>query len=119
VEITYYDFYQWLTAYIFIIYSGIVFLLSLYIGLSKNIKYKKKEIRKKNSLKPILAYSVIIFFIGWSILMLYLKIGITISPTSYILPFKIIGILVYGRLIIQPVILLYIVRNVNYNNIWE
>jgi hypothetical protein len=105
---------EWFFAYSFIISSVSIFFLFLIIGMSGT------PIVIYNSIKPFYRFSRIRFiyvlaifavFFLWSYVMLKLKIGMTIYTDFEPLAFKLAGLLFYGRLFIQPVILAYIANS--------
>lgn len=112
---------DWLKAYSFVIISTVIFLFFLYIGISgPKIKvnlmhYTGFKSGKKISLVFVL-FMFVLFFL-WSYVMLKLRIGMTIYGDFEPLPFKLIGLLVYGRLILQPCILLYICLKYKYSKL--
>lgn len=110
----------WLLAYGFIITSCILFLFSLTLGLAgKNtVILPQSQIYNLNLNRLPLWFVIIIFgfFAAWSYLMVQLKIGMTIYAGFDPLPFKMIGILFYGRLILQPLILVWIAYSFNKSN---
>ncbi len=105
---------QWLSAYIFIFFSLIIFFTFLYLGISGK-KVKVIEIDKGNIQKvKIPLYNsiiIIVLFFLWSLVMLKLKIGMTIYTDFDPLPFKLTGFFFYGRLFLQPIILIYIANS--------
>jgi len=110
----------WLLAYGFIIASCILFLFSLQLGLAgKNIVILPQSQIYNLNFKRLPLWLVITifgFFAAWSYLMVELKIGMTIYADFDPLPFKMIGILFYGRLILQPLILVIIAYSFNTSN---
>jgi len=113
VPIPQYDWSTWLVAYCFVLISVPIFMLTLYVGLSgrpvqifPTVRLRWKS--KKRMGLPMLIMVFILFGL-WSYLMVNLKIGMTIYTDFDPLPYRIIGILFYGRLFVQPMILAYIV----------
>lgn len=104
---------DWLIAYAFVIISALVFVASLYIGLS-GTPIRVHATSQLNSKPPKLGLMLVLFafalFFFWSYLMLNLKIGMTIYADFDPLPFRLTGLLFYGRLFIQPLVLFYIAR---------
>ena len=94
----------------FILYSILisitVFIYSdyKYVLNKKIIVIKEKSLPLKKSYLLFYIFLIIIFFI-WSYLMLTLRVGITIYYDTQPLPFRLVGILFYGRLFLQPIIL--------------
>jgi hypothetical protein len=112
VPIPQYDWSTWLVAYCFVLISVPIFMLTLYVGLSgrpvqifPTVRLRWKS--KKRMGLPMLIMVFILFGL-WSYLMVNLKIGMTIYTSFDPLPYRIIGILFYGRLFVQPLILAYI-----------
>ena len=112
IEIPKYDWVSWLTAYNFVLFSMALFISGLFVGLSgRAVKIyptlkRRWQPAKRISMSLILA--VLGLFVCWSYLMLNLKTGITIYILPEALPYRITGILFYGRLFVQPLILSYI-----------
>ncbi len=111
-----YDWFDWVEAYAFVITSSLLIFLFLIIGLSgrirrahpvNNLKLKKRKIGI-----PLILFVFALFFL-WSYIMLKLKVGMTIYTDFDPLPFKLIGLLFYGRLFLQPIILTYISCNIS------
>lgn len=105
---------DWIVAYAFVAYSSIILLVFMRLGISgprvmvspapQFIAFRTKRI-------PFLTVGLIVLlFFMWSYLMRNLKIGMTIYTDFDPLPFRLVGILFYGRLIVQPLILAYIAR---------
>jgi hypothetical protein len=104
---------DWLIAYVFVIVSALVFLATLWIGLSGKTIRVRTTLQLKSKPKPVgLPLVLLVFglFFLWSYLMLKLKIGITIYSDFDPLPFRLTGLLFYGRLFVQPLVLVHIAR---------
>lgn len=105
---------QWFIAYSFVLISLIIFFTFLYIGISGK-KIRVKEYYKTNipwkKVSLFNSLGLIFLFFAWSFLMLQLKIGMTIYTDFDPLPFKTTGILFYGRLFFQPLVLIYIANS--------
>jgi len=105
---------DWVNAYVFVIVSIIFLTLFLYIGLdgqgTKIHKTFSVNILTKRIKFPLVIF-IAILFLSWSYLMLKLKIGMTIYADFDPLPFRLTGLLFYGRLLLQPIILSYICYN--------
>jgi hypothetical protein len=104
---------DWGVAYVFVIVSAVVLIGSLYVGLCGSMT-RVEAISRRNSKPrkvglPLVLFIFAVFFL-WSYLMLKLKIGMTIYADFDPLPFKVTGLLFYGRLFIQPLVLFYIAR---------
>ena len=102
---------DWIIAYLFVISSAVVFLFILNISIGNRQVCLTKLIATNGSNKkfPIWkVFGIFIFFAVWSYLMVQLKIGMTIYADFDPLPFRLTGLLFYGRLFIQPFVLLYI-----------
>lgn len=106
---------DWMFAYIFVISSVLIFLFGICLGMSgrsipieSHIAHAKKKSRKISIVFVLLIFSI---FGLWSYVMLKLNIGITIWTNFEPLPLQITGLLFYGRLLIQPIILCYIAHN--------
>lgn len=113
-EVVEYELVDWVVAYAFVAYSSVILLVFMRLGISgprvmvppppQFIAFRMKRI-------PFLAVGLIVLlFFMWSYLMRNLKIGMTIYTDFDPLPFRLVGILFYGRLIVQPLILAYIAR---------
>jgi len=105
---------DWIIAYSFVAISTLIFLPALYIGMSgRPIRTDSKTMRIKWKIKrvglPVVIFTFALFFF-WSYLMLQLKIGVTIYiyQAGDGLPFRLGGLLFYGRLFLQPIVLAYI-----------
>ena len=102
----------WIAAYLFVIISTFIFTFTLFIGLSgeKINIYRYRDINFRSKKRISLTWVVVLFSIFgfWSYVMVKLNIGMTIWTNFAQLPFRITGILFYGRLFIQPLILAYI-----------
>ncbi len=103
---------DWIVAYGFVAFSTIIFLKTMIIGISgKPIKIQPSTasiLRPRKRMGLILVLIIFIVFGLWSYLMVKLNIGMTIWSNFEKLPFKITGILFYGRLFLQPLVLMYI-----------
>lgn len=108
-----YNWSEWLIAYGFVLFSVTIFMYTLVVGLSgkpveispiKKVHWQPKRIRVSLPL-VIIIFAIFSF---WSFLMLKLNIGITIWISFEPLPYRITGLLFYGRLFVQPMILAYI-----------
>lgn len=103
---------EWLIAYGFILASAAVFVAFLYVGMIGKpvsidfIPQKRTQTRRRISL-PVVVIMISLFSL-LTYLMLNLKIGITIYSDVERLPFKLVGLLVYGRMFLQPLVLAYI-----------
>ena len=113
-----YDWSSWLVAYGFVLLSVAIFMPSLYVGLSgKQIKIVptiRSSWKTTKCLGLPIVFIVFAMFGLWSYLMVDLKIGMTIHADFDPLPFRLTGILFYGRFFIQPLVLAYIA--VGYTN---
>ena len=110
-----YHVFQWIVAYLFVVFSVTIFTLIMYMSISeKVIKIKVKEhshnknTKKLNFASVLFIFAIFVFFGLWSYVMLKLKIGVTIWAAFDPLPFRLTGLFVYGRLFIQPLVLIYI-----------
>lgn len=114
-QIVQYELIEWFSAYVFVVASAAVFVISLYLGMSgRSIRISPRTMRNKGSARRIGFISVIVIFSVfalWSYFMLKLNIGITIWSNFESLPFRLAGILFYGRLFVQPIVLSYIALN--------
>jgi hypothetical protein len=114
IQDIYYTKYDWLVAYLFVFFSTIILGISIYIGIKGNPVYIPpktiKQTNKKIKINFPLVILIFIFFFLWSLLMFYLNIGMTIYINFDPLPFKLVGILFYGRLFVQPFILSYLAQ---------
>jgi hypothetical protein len=85
---------------------------ALFVGLSGRpvkiypIIKRRTQPRKRTSMLAVIVVFAIFGF--WSYVMVDLKIGMTIYADFDPLPYRITGILFYGRLFVQPLILAYI-----------
>lgn len=118
--IVHYSLGDWLVGYIFVIFSTLILLLALVIGMSGKPAtiYSQAMVWQSNmalgSLKRIgliQVFLIFALFFVWSYVMQELKIGMTFYTDFDSLPFKLVGLLFYGRLFIQPLILVYIANN--------
>jgi hypothetical protein len=107
-----YSLQAWINAYFFALLSSLVFTTSLYFGLGGSSSMLERitlintdSIKKLSS--PIVFLLVLIFAL-WSYVMVSYKIGITIYADFDPLPFHVTGLLFYGRLLLQPLLLSYI-----------
>jgi len=102
----------WLLAYGFVLLSGVVFIAAMSLGFSGNSSVKIKNIRLQGReiKRPplVLVMFLFLFFAGWSWLMMHLKVGMTIFAEFDPLPYRLTGWLFYGRLFLQPLLLMYI-----------
>lgn len=105
-------------AYFFVFFSIISVIYFFYLGTlnsRKNVTLvfikKAEKIIQINHKTTLL---LVLFFFLWTFIMLKLKIGMTFYTDFEPLPFRLTGILFYGRLIIQPIILSFI--SFNYSN---
>lgn len=109
-----YSFDEWIVAYIFIIYSSTILIIFMRLGIAGPavvILPPPRLFAPKSKKMPMMAVLIIFFiFFIWSYLMRNLKVGMTIYTDFDELPFRITGLLFYGRLIVQPLILAYIAR---------
>ena len=112
IPIPQYDWSIWLVSYGFVIISSAILMLSIYMGMfSKPLKIVSTAGPSRKSTKRMGLTMVIMVFtlFGlWTYWMVNLKIGITIYADFDQLPFRITGILFYGRLLVQPLVLAYI-----------
>jgi hypothetical protein len=102
---------DWFIAYIFVICSSVVFLFFLYTGIGNGRVFVTKPIATKSAIRKLpiwKVFCIFLLFAAWSYLMVRLKIGMTIYADFDPLPFRLTGLLFYGRLLIQPFVLLYI-----------
>lgn len=107
-----YSFEEWFVGYSFIVLSSFVVVVSVYVGLSIGNSNKKTidttvptEGHRLSMWIPWILWSVSGL---WSWVMLQLKVGMTIYNAYDPMPFKIIGILFYGRLLLQPLLLAFV-----------
>ena len=99
---------QWVQAYIFVLISSFFLLVSLYFSITNkkiNIKTFNIEIDVKSNKNFIKVVLIIASFFLWSAIMFIYRTGITIYNEPIALPFRLNGILYYGRLFIQPLFL--------------
>ena len=114
----FYSDHEWLVAYFFVILSSIAFLIMLRFSLGGGrvpIQQLAMNVRARTKIPFWLATAIIAFFAGWSYLMVALHIGMTIHIDFTPLPFRLVGLLYYGRLFIQPFILMYIANSYRYS----
>lgn len=102
-------------SYFFVFFSIIILVCFFFLG-TLNSKKKVSSINLKINKEIIqinhkTTFFILLFFYLWTFLMLKLKIGMTFYTDFDSLPFRLIGILFYGRLIIQPIILSFISFN--------
>jgi hypothetical protein len=110
----FFSIWDWIFAYLFVISSSVVFLFALYLGLcGRRIFVSKTIVTKivKKKLSLWMVVSIFLLFAVWTYLMVQLKIGMTIYADFDPLPYRLTGVLFYGRLFIQPFIILYIANN--------
>lgn len=114
IQDIYYTKYDWIIAYLFVLLSLIILCISIYIGIKGKAVFIPskpiKRIKSNNKINFPQVIFIFIFFFLWSLLMFYLNIGMTIYINFDPLPFKLVGILFYGRLFVQPFILSYIAQ---------
>lgn len=110
-----YDYVEWMIAYSFVIVSSAIIMASLYVGMAGSPVRIDQPVQFRWTLRRRIRLSTVMLsfalFFLWSYLMLHLKIGMTIYADFDPLPFKLVGLLVYGRLCFQPLILAYIARS--------
>lgn len=102
---------DWIGAYLFVISSLAIFLLFLYMGMGSRRVFTRKTISTNINITTLplwMTSGIFLLFAAWSYLMVQLKIGMTIYADFDPLPFRLTGFLFYGRLFIQPFVLLYI-----------
>ena len=103
---------EWMAAYVFVTLSTVILLLTMIAGLSgRPVQIQPSTTRIFRTRNRLGLTWVLILFIAfglWSYLMVKLNIGMTIWTDFEALPFRITGILFYGRLFLQPLILTYI-----------
>jgi len=114
---------KWISGYFFVILSTVIFMAALHFGLnsaSKSILITKQRhniVIRRMSL-PMVAL-IIIFFGLWTYLMVFYKLGMTIYADFHPLPLHMAGVLFYGRLFLQPLVLTYIATGYIYSkNKW-
>jgi len=108
-----YNNHEWIdlfSAYSFAVLSSVIFVLFISIGMKGWIDGSILDSHRKNYKSGFFFITLVIaFFAIWSLIMFKYKIGITIfKPESAPLPFKLGGLLYYGRYFIQPLILSYL-----------
>lgn len=107
-----FDWSDWVIAYSFVLCSVGIFMTALFAGLSgrpvRIYPFMKGNPIAIKRMSISLVILIVIVFGFWSYLMVDLKIGITIYTDFDPLPYRITGILFYGRLFLQPLILAYI-----------
>lgn len=112
IVIPQYEWGDWLIAYSFVLCSVAIFMLALFVGLSgRSVKIypiikRRRQPRNRMSMPWVIVVFALFGF--WSYVMVDLKIGMTIYADFDPLPYRITGILFYGRLFVQPLILAYI-----------
>lgn len=106
--------YSWILAYIFVIYSSTILMVFMRLGINGPtvaIPSDTQLIKLPMKRPRLIVVGLLLFvFFMWSYLMLNLKVGMTIYADFDPLPFKFVGVLFYGRLIVQPIVLSYIAR---------
>jgi len=107
-----YSLQSWLNAYFFVLLSSVIFISFMYLGLDGSSSildkvpvFNRGSIKKLSSSIVFLLTSIFAF---WSYVMVSYKIGITIYADFDPLPLHITGLLFYGRLLLQPLVLTYI-----------
>jgi hypothetical protein len=107
-----YDWSAWLLTYSFVLLSVAIFMLALFVGLSgrkvKIVPTVRPRWKTTKRMGLPMVIMVVALFGLWTYWMVNLKIGMTIYVDFDRLPFRIAGILSYGRLFVQPMILAYI-----------
>jgi hypothetical protein len=119
----YYHLEDWFIAYGFVLISSLIFLLFMYIGMMGGAVRIKQifDWRRKSDKRISLPIVLIIFgiFFLWSYAMFALNIGMTIYADFDPLPYRITGILFYGRLTLQPLLVSIIAyQYANSNRKW-
>jgi hypothetical protein len=96
-----------LKSYLFVFFSLIILFTFFFFGTLNSTKKVSRIIKKKFIIKinHNKTFFILFFFYLWSFLMLKLKVGMTFYTDFQPLPFRLTGILFYGRLIIQPIVL--------------
>ena len=109
---------DWVLAYVFVLLSTSIFLPTLYMGMSGKLLFTHSIVRPMFKHKIIGIFPVFFLFLlffAWSYIMVQLKIGMTIYADFDPLPFKLTGLLFYGRLFLQPFILSYIAHSYSFS----
>jgi hypothetical protein len=107
---TYYSLQAWVEAIAFVISSSLVFIFALKLGMSGNktatvFQHDNVTTFQAKAAPLWLVIALASLFALWSYIMIQLKVGMTIYTDFEILPYKLTGILFYGRLFLQPLIL--------------
>lgn len=101
----------WVEGFLFVIFSSIILLLFLRFGMAGSAitirPVQRNFIIRRKPISLLLVVFVVGLFFLWSYLMKELKIGMTIYIEFNPLPYRVVGLLFYGRLFIQPLVLLY------------
>ncbi len=102
-------------AYGFVLLSTLILFLFFDLGTrdisNKYLPYFFKQTKSSRIISFNKTLLIFFLFFLWSFIMLKLKIGITIYADFEPLPFRLVGLLFYGRLFIQPIILAYIAHS--------
>lgn len=107
---------DWIEAVVFVAVSSIWLLVALILGASgpavplqsPTPASLKPGGRPPRPLSVARVFAVFTLLFGWSLLMLRLKIGMTMYTDFDPLPFRLTGVLFYGRLFVQPLLVAYI-----------
>jgi len=99
-------------SYFFVVLSSLVLFIFFYFGTSVPkktvVQYTFMQLRTEKRSNMSRSIVIFIIFFLWSYLMLKLKIGMTIYADFQPLPFRLTGLLFYGRLLVQPLVLFHI-----------
>ena len=119
----YYHLGDWFIAYGFVLISSLVFLLFMYVGMMGGAVHIKQTFdwQRKSDKRISLPIVFVIFglFFLWSYAMFVLNIGMTIYADFDPLPYRITGILFYGRITLQPLLVSIIAyQYANSNRKW-
>jgi hypothetical protein len=114
-----YDYADWLVAYGFVFVSAAIFMSTMYYAMTgPPVILRFQFLRQKsNPLKFAAVVGIFALFFAWSYAMLKLHIGMTFYVDFDPLPFRLTGLLFYGRLLVQPVILAYIADSYSHSRL--
>lgn len=108
---------EWVGGYVFVVVSCLILVFAMLVGMAggpvlvEATSRGKRSSRRWRRPQPLGLTKLLLIFavlFGWSYLMLNLKIGMTIYADFEPLPFRLVGILFYGRLFLQPMVVAYL-----------
>jgi hypothetical protein len=107
---------EWIGGYVFLSASALIFVVAMLAGMAGGPVLVGPPSRGAAALRqwrpqpPRLTKALLIFVVlfAWSYVMMKLKIGMTIYADFEPLPFRMVGVLFYGRLFLHPMVIAYL-----------